>query len=206
MTELRALFRQFLSSASPPSDLFTTTDWDTLVAMWLTVSLDASRRLVVEWRMSAMLVEVTDLDILISRRVRAPSSSIQALIERRMAKILPNVLPHIAVWDPLVKIKRNVHSGSVAEHLVARRMREILPGILPSINDWTILVKMWKVTPNGSRAEQLVEARMIEMIFAVSADAVPEWFEQYLRSPESIPSQHISIHFYEKVQMLLAEH
>lgn len=207
MSELKGLLRYFLASASIPPNLSTTTNFTILTEMWIAAISDTPEQLVIELQMSKVLSGISDLDILIDLRMRAPGASVQMIIVGRIGQILPSLLPQINDWATLVKIKRNIHAGSVAEQLVARRMREILPSILPQINDWVILVKMWKIAPDGSRAEQLIEMRMREVIFAVSADAVPWWFLRYLEDPESIRDQHpnLAIHFCEKARILLAE-
>lgn len=207
MSELKKSLQYFLASASIPPNLSRTTNFAVLSEMWMYASSDIPKQLVIELQMSKVLSEISDLNTLITLRMRAPSTSIQILIVGRIGQVLPSFLPHITDWATLVKIKSNIHVGSVAEQLVARRMREILLGILPHITDWDTLVKMWKVTPNGSRAEQLVEKRMIEVIFAVSAHNIPEWFMRYLRDPKIIRDQHpnLVIHFCEKAWMLLEE-
>lgn len=204
MSELKVLMEQFLKRTPMPQNLCGTTDWGTLVQMWK----DATSGLVrirIEWHMHRVLLGVSDIDELIRRRQDAPSDSLRTVLENRLAEVLPGILPNITEWRVLKLLSRNVHPDSRAAELIADRMAEVLPSILPHVNDWHLAFGKWKDAPDGSRAEAIARDHMGEMIFSVSLDEMPEWFREYLKTPESLPPcPHLQMLFRKKVQFLYA--
>lgn len=204
MFELKALLEQFLSFANAPHHLFEVTDWGVLKTMLRNAESEHTR-ILIEWRMTQVVSTITDLNILIELQEQSPSESVSHIIERQMANVLPAHLPIIIRWEDIVRIRKHVPAGSIAEHLVEHHMRKLLPTILPTITDWGTLIKMWKCTPNNTPAERMVEERMFEVIFLISADNVPEWFIGYLRNPAGIPSPHFAVAITEKARFLLID-